>query len=204
MSFALDVFLRERGNDTGEYRPFRTVRAYLLERARCLDDRDAFNALAAAGGYRNRTKLRRRIAEWSTLGNAKVPQLFLDAIGATAAELADVLRFDIAAFDRALATLSPPTRFTERLVATVYRSIDLPPGLTEAEAIEVVADHARSTGRKCNIDWPGLRIISFREDGMYADGIAPPNIRRAANGTATFLLGNRRASFEAVGVTRVR
>lgn len=158
--------------------------------------KDRRKALMLASGYANPNKFKAHQIDWHELSRP-VPKKYLDAIGIDRKTLELMVELDHEEFERALALPRYPKGITIRLMPAVYSYRELPPGTTEAEALEAMRKTVMSTGLRSCINYPELLTIYVEKEGNCVIN-REPKITETATMISFGRAGHR------VGMTSVR
>ncbi len=106
----------------------------------------------------------------------EIPKSFLTIIDADIKRIQELVAEDLEEFKTALKKDDLKPRFaTERLMATVYRTLKLPPACkSEKDAVSYLLVYCRETRRRCSITYSGLKSIFIEPDGSVSTKLYPP------------------------------
>lgn len=146
-------------NEIADYVFARNIKAYLRQKRMGRGLRE----LMACTPYKNITKFDKHLDEWLALVRP-IPKTLLTGLGVDWDVLSFCYELDCENFQKAIEIPRYPEHFVVRLIPGIYSTKDLPKGVSEEEAIEIVKEY--SSGRfRCLISYPQLLTIYIEPNG---------------------------------------
>ena len=163
-----------------DYERFYHTRAYLLKKSGKLrykrKELPKLKIIAEKSGYKKFNKFIRHREEWHEL-TRKIPLAYLQAIKAKLDVIKFTVGLDKKEYEELLKIPIYPKFATEKMMSVVYRTIELPPGTDEKEAIELMRDYSSRKKRLCWIKINNIKTIFFFPDGNYKIDSYKPGIK---------------------------
>ena len=155
-------------NRVEDYERFKNTKAYLKKKAGRVksyfqDEKKKIKDLADKCGYKNFNKFVEHRKEWVDL-KRKIPIRFLEAIGVKIDALKYTVELDRKAYEEALELNLYPEKFLINL-SPIPVSKDLPVGVSEEEAVEILKKYADKYKKLCLIKYPEIKTVAVKPGG---------------------------------------
>ena len=126
--------------------------------------------------YRNLNKFRKHREEFDNL-TRNIPLLYLKAIKIDMETLKFCAELDMEQFKNARETRPLYPKYASiRYFAGVYSNLNIPNGMVEEDAVELIKRFAMKNRLKCFINYPDFKTIFIEPDGKVYPVFFPPRI----------------------------
>ena len=179
MSKEIPQFSARNMNKIDDYERFYNTKAYLKKKSGNLtffkDETDEIMELANKSGYTKFNKFVEHRKEWHKM-KRKIPLKYLEAIGVKVDVLELTIELDQKEYEDILKIPRFPKFAVIRMHPTYYKNYNLPEGISEKKAIELMEEYALREEKRCFINYPNIKMIGFRPDGSHYEIFYKPDI----------------------------
>ncbi len=183
MSQIIPRFLAPTVNESNHYTRFFHTKAYLSQKSRqvpysiALHEDRVLRVMASCGYlFRRPEKFSAHRRQWDRL-DRPIPRAYLTAIGVDVEVMRFAAELDAEEYEEMLLNPLYPRYATMRIVPGIFSLLDLPEGINESEAVELMIDFARRRGRKCCIGFRDIKTIWIEPDGEVSYTFYRPILR---------------------------
>ena len=180
MSKIIPYFSAKKINKIDDYERYFHSKAYLMNKSGKLtyfkNEVDEIKELAKKSGYTKFNKFVKHRKEWYKM-ERKIPIKYLDSIGVKLDVLKFTIELDQKEFKEVLKLNFKPRYATVKLHPILYRSYELPPNISEEEAIEIIRNYAIKEGKRCFINYPDIKMITINHEGKVNKIYFKPDIK---------------------------
>ncbi len=176
----IPIFSAKEINKVEDYERFFHTKAYINKKTGKLiyykGKSHEIIKLARRCGYKGFNKFREHRKEWHNL-ERQIPRSYLNEINAKLDIIKFTVEIDQEEYKKAVKIAIYPRYATVRLMAAVYTSIELPEGVSENEAIEILKDYSKKKNRSCWITIYDIKTIWVYPSGNVHTTYYKPEIR---------------------------
>ena len=183
MAQIIPRFLAPVVNDSNQYTRFFHTKSYLSQKSRlvpysiALHEDRVLRVMASCGYlFRRPEKFSAHRRQWDRL-DRPIPLAYLTAIGADVEVMQFTAELDAEDYEEVLQQPLYPRYATIRVVPGIFSLLELPDGIDEAEAVDLMSDFARRRSRRCCIGFRDIKSIWIEPDGTTSYTFYRPLLR---------------------------